>query len=270
MGPSGAISAVSVFTALLRQNSLLMPRYKLTVEFDGTAYAGWQRQKNASTIQETLEEAVTAFCGETPRVEGAGRTDAGVHALAMSAHVDIARPAEAFQVMGALNYHLKPHPICVVSVEHVSDDFHARFSCKARHYEYRIINRHAPLTLERNKAWRVSPPLQSDEMHEAAQLLVGQHDFTTFRASLCQAASPLKTLTKIDVSRYGEVIVVRCHAPSFLHHQVRSIVGSLVEVGRGAWGISDFNKALKIADRKACGPVAPPDGLYFIKADYDV
>ena len=245
-----------------------MARFKLLIEFDGTDYAGWQRQKNAPSIQEAIEQAILAFCGEQANLVGAGRTDAGVHARAMAAHVDIDRPVEPFRLGEALNFYLKPAPIAILEVSAVSDQFHARFSCTARHYEYLIYNRRAPLTLERAQAWRITQPLDHQAMNEAAQVLVGKHDFTTFRAAQCQSNSPVKTLSAIGVERSDDWVKVRCHAPSFLHHQVRSIVGCLVEVGRGSWTVDDLAGALKKADRAACAMVAPATGLYFMQADY--
>lgn len=245
-----------------------MPRYRLIIEFDGTAYAGWQRQNNGPSVQGALETAVTAFCSETATVHGAGRTDAGVHALAMTAHVDLARAFRPDTVRDAINFHLKPQPIAVIGAFPASPAFHARFDCLARHYRYVIINRRPPLTFERNFAWRVGRPLDVRAMHAAAQRLVGQHDFTTFRAAQCQAHSPVKTMAGIAVDRRSERVLIRCHARSFLHHQVRSIAGSLVRVGQGDWTADDLAAALAARDRAACGPVAPPDGLYFVRADY--
>ncbi len=247
-----------------------MQRFKLTIEYDGTGFVGWQRQANGPSIQENLERAVTSFCGEEALVQSAGRTDAGVHALGMIAHVDIEKDASPGTVRDAINYHLNGAPIAVLACEPVSDDFHARFSCLRRSYEYRIVNRRAPLALDASRAWRIAQPLDAEAMDAAAQCLVGQHDFTTFRAAACQAESPVKTLEQISVVRAGEEIILRCAARSFLHHQVRSITGSLVEVGRGKWRSRDMSAALKARDRKRCGPVAPPDGLYFVKADYGV
>lgn len=246
-----------------------MPRYKLTLEYDGGPFVGWQRQENGPSVQGALEDAVAALTGAPSLVYGAGRTDAGVHALAMIAHVDIDKNYGARVVQNALNQHLRPAPIAVLGVEEASEDFHARFSCLCRAYEYRIINRRAPLTLERGRAWRISAPLDADAMHAAAQSLVGRHDFTTFRSVQCQAKDPVKTLEEITVSRAGEDIVLRCAARSFLHHQVRSIAGSLAEVGRGRWRACDLENALQAKARAACGPVAPPDGLYFRRADYE-
>ncbi|MEL7200511.1 MAG: tRNA pseudouridine(38-40) synthase TruA [Pseudomonadota bacterium] len=245
-----------------------MTRYKLLIEFDGTPYAGWQRQKNAPSVQHCVEAAVLAFCGETVTLGAAGRTDAGVHATEMVAHVDIQKTVRADQVRDGLNFHLGDAPIVIRDAVVADDDFHARFNCTGRHYRYDILNRRAPAALARNRAWHVIGTLDVVLMAQAAQCLVGRHDFTTFRASQCQAESPVKTLNAIAVARQGEIVKVTCHARSFLHHQVRSMVGSLVMVGRGRWSSADFEAAFKACDRTRCGPVAPPDGLYFVKADY--
>lgn len=246
-----------------------MPRYRLIIEYDGGPFVGWQRQENGPSVQGALEDAVMALTGGEAGVLGAGRTDAGVHALAMVAHVDIEKAFDTDVVRDALNHHLRPAPIAVLSAEQASDEFHARFSCVERAYEYRIVNRRSPLTLERGRAWQIAAPLDADAMHDAAQCLVGRHDFTTFRSVQCQAETPVKTLNEITVSRIGESVLLQCAARSFLHHQVRSIVGSLVEVGRGKWRERDFKAALDAKAREACGPVAPPDGLYFVRADYE-
>jgi tRNA pseudouridine38-40 synthase len=245
-----------------------MPRYKLITEYDGTNFVGWQRQENGSSIQTLIEGAAKAFCGEDLTIHSAGRTDAGVHAIAMTAHLDIEKDYPPDTVRDAINQHMRPAPVAILSAEKASDDFHARFSCVRRAYEYRIVNRRAPLALDAGRAWRVSPPLDADAMHEAAQALVGKHDFTTFRAAACQADTPVKTLHEISVSRIGEEVVVRCAARSFLHHQVRSMTGSLVEVGRGKWRARDLKAALEAKDRTRCAQVAPPEGLYFVRADY--
>jgi tRNA pseudouridine38-40 synthase len=246
-----------------------VPRYGLTIEYDGRPFVGWQRQDNGPSIQAALEDAVKALSGEAAVVHSAGRTDAGVHALAMQAHVDLEKTFRSDVVRDALNQHLKPQPIAVLSAQIASDDFHARFSCIERAYEYRIVNRRPPLTLDVGKAWRVPAALDAGAMHDAAQCLIGRHDFTTFRAAQCQAETPVKTLNEISVARAGEDIMIRCAARSFLHHQVRSITGSLVEVGRGKWRLRDLKAALEAKDRSACGPVAPPDGLYFVRAVYE-
>jgi tRNA pseudouridine38-40 synthase len=243
-------------------------RYKLTIEYDGAPFVGWQVQHNGMSVQGALEAAVTAFCGEYVHVQGAGRTDAGVHALGQVAHVDLARDWEADTVRDAINAHLRPHPVAVLTAETAADDFDARFSARQRHYLYRIVNRRAPLALEARRAWRVPRRLDGAAMHAAAQVLVGKHDFTTFRATECQAKSPVKTLDRLDVERDGDELRVYALARSFLHHQVRSMVGSLVQVGDGRWSADDLSRALAARDRRACGPVAPPDGLYLVKVDY--
>jgi tRNA pseudouridine38-40 synthase len=245
-----------------------MPRYKLLVEYDGTAFVGWQVQDNGLSVQSALEAAVLAFCGESISVRGAGRTDAGVHALGQVAHLDLTREWDADTVRDAINAHLKPHPIAVLSAEIVPAAFDARFSALKRHYLYRIVNRRAPLALETARAWRVARPLDAQAMNAAAQNLVGRHDFTTFRAAECQAKSPVKTLDRLDVERSGEHVRIHASARSFLHHQVRSMVGSLALVGEGKWSPDDLARALEARDRKACGPVAPPDGLYLVGVDY--
>jgi tRNA pseudouridine38-40 synthase len=245
-----------------------MPRYKLVIEYDGTPFAGWQVQAVGVTVQGILMAALESFVGERTAVQGAGRTDAGVHALAQVAHVDLARDWDCDTVRDALNAYLRPHPIAVLNAERVADDFDARFSATQRHYRYRIVNRRPDLALERNRAWRVARPLDVDAMHVAAQALVGRHDFTTFRAAECQAKSPVKTLGRLAVERQGEEVLVHASARSFLHHQVRSMVGSLVLVGDGKWRVEDLAAALAARDRSACGQVAPPDGLYLVGVDY--
>jgi tRNA pseudouridine38-40 synthase len=245
-----------------------MPRYKLVIEYDGTPFVGWQVQDNGPSIQGALEAAAAAFSGETVTMRGAGRTDAGVHALGQVAHVDFARAWDADTVRDAINAHLRPHPIAVLSAEAVADNFDARFSAVKRHYRYRIVNRRAPLALDAARAWRIPRPLDAQAMHAAAQRLVGRHDFTTFRAAECQAKSPVKTLDHLDVERHGDEVHVRASARSFLHHQVRSMVGSLALVGDGRWSADDLARALAARDRAACGPVAPPDGLYLVRVDY--
>ena len=245
-----------------------MPRYKLTIEYDGSPFAGWQIQADQVTVQGVLTAAVEALTGEKTLVQGAGRTDAGVHARAQVAHVDLTRAWEADTVRDALNAHLRPHPVAVLAAERAADDFNARTSAIKRHYRYRILNRRADLTLELRRAWRVPRPLDAAAMHEAAQRLVGKHDFTTFRSTECQARSPVKTLDRLDVERHGEEVIVLAGARSFLHNQVRSMVGSLVAVGEGKWSADDLGQALAARDRTACGQVAPPDGLYLMKVDY--
>ncbi len=245
-----------------------MPRYKLTIEYDGAPFCGWQVQENAASVQGALEAAVKAMCGEVVRVHGAGRTDAGVHALAQVAHCDIAKPFRPDRLRDGLNAHLRPHPIGVLDVEIVPDTFEARFSAIKRHYRYRIVNGRANLALDSGRAWRIPRHLDTDAMHAAAQRLVGKHDFTTFRHSDCQAKSPEKTLDQLDVVRDGNAVTVLTSARSFLHSQVRSMVGSLVWVGEGRWSADDLSAALAARDRTACGIVAPPDGLYLVRVDY--
>jgi tRNA pseudouridine38-40 synthase len=245
-----------------------MPRYKLTIEYDGTPYVGWQIQDNGPTIQGALTDAIAAFTGERPIVYGAGRTDAGVHALGQVAHVDLARDWDSDNVRDAINFHLRPQPIAALAAERVPDTFDARFSATKRHYFYRISNRRADLTLEQNRAWRVPRPLDSVAMHAAAQKLIGKHDFTTFRSSECQAKSPLKTLDRLDVTRDGDDVRITACARSFLQHQVRSMVGSLVHVGEGKWSADDLAAALAARDRTVCGQVAPPHGLYLVRVEY--
>jgi tRNA pseudouridine38-40 synthase len=246
-----------------------MPRYKLTIEYDGRPFVGWQVQDNGPSVQGVLAAAIAAFCGEEARVQGAGRTDAGVHALAQVGHVDLAKDWDEDTVRDALNAHLRPYPVAVLKAERVADTFDARFSAIRRHYRYRIISRRADLTLERGLAWRIGKPLDSAAMHAAAQRLVGRHDFTTFRHAECQAKSPVKTLDRLDVERSADVIDVAASARSFLHTQVRSMVGALALVGEGKWTADDVSDALAKRDRTACAPVAPPDGLYLTRVDYE-
>ena len=245
-----------------------MPRYKLTIEYDGAPFCGWQIQADQVTVQGVLTAAVTALTGDTVLVQGAGRTDAGVHARGQVAHADLARDWPTDTVRDALNAHLRPHPVAVLSAERVPDDFNARMSAVKRHYLYRIINRRADLALDAGHAWRVPRPLDAAAMHDAAQWLVGKHDFTTFRSTECQAKSPVKTLDQLDVERDGDTLHIITSARSFLHNQVRSMVGSLVAVGDGKWSADDLARALQARDRTACGQVAPPDGLYLMKVDY--
>jgi tRNA pseudouridine38-40 synthase len=245
-----------------------VPRYKLTIEYDGAPFAGWQIQADRPTVQGVLTAAVEALSGEKANVQGAGRTDAGVHARGQVAHVDLAKDWDVDTIRDALNAHLRPHPVAVLAAERAADDFNARTSAIKRHYLYRIVNRRADLTLDAGNAWRVPRPLDAAAMHAAAQRLVGKHDFTTFRSTECQAKSPLKTLDVLSVERNGDAIDVRASARSFLHSQVRSIVGSLVAVGDGKWSADDLTRALAARDRTACGQVAPPDGLYLIRVDY--
>ncbi|NWH08151.1 MAG: tRNA pseudouridine(38-40) synthase TruA [Alphaproteobacteria bacterium] len=245
-----------------------MTCYKLTIEYDGAAFVGWQRQENGASVQEAIETAIHQFCGETVTIVGAGRTDAGVHALGQVAHALIEKDTRADTVRDALNAHLRPHPIAILKAETVPPDFHARLGARARHYWYRIVTRRAPLTIDRAHAWHVLRPLDADAMHAAAQHLVGRHDFTTFRAAGCQAKSPVKTLDVLTVARAGEEIHVRASARSFLHHQVRSFVGTLKRVGEGRWSAQDVKAALEACDRTRCAPLAPPDGLYLVRVDY--
>jgi tRNA pseudouridine38-40 synthase len=245
-----------------------MPRYKLTIEYDGTPFCGWQIQDNAPTVQGALEAAVKAMCGEEVRVHGSGRTDAGVHALAQVAHCDIAKRFPPDRLRDGLNAHLRPNPVAVLAAEIVPDDFEARFSAKKRHYHYRIRNTRANLALDIGRVWRVPRRLDTDAMHEAAQRLIGKHDFTTFRDTECQAKSPVKTLDQLDVTRSGDAVDIITSARSFLHSQVRSMVGSLVWVGEGRWTADDLAAALAARNRAACGPVAPPEGLYLVRVEY--
>ena len=245
-----------------------MPRYKLTIEYDGAPFVGWQVQDNGPSVQAVLTAAIAAFCGYSVEVRGAGRTDAGVHATGQVAHVDLAKSWDTDTVRDAVNAHLRPHPVAVLSAELAADDFDARFSATKRHYLYRIVNRRADLALDRLRAWRIGRPLDAAAMQAAAQRLVGRHDFTTFRAAECQAKSPVKTLERLDVAHDGDEICIHASARSFLHTQVRSMVGSLALVGEGRWSADDLARALAARDRAACGPVAPPDGLYLARVDY--
>ncbi|MDE3016978.1 MAG: tRNA pseudouridine(38-40) synthase TruA [Pseudomonadota bacterium] len=263
-----------------------MPRYKLIIEYDGTPYAGWQKQADRPTVQSALAQAVLKFSGAETDIIGAGRTDAGVHALAQAAHVDLPKEYDPFSVMQGLNFYLynsvshgvaaqdtvlhaaHGHRISVISAELVADDFHARFSATRRHYLYRIINRRARLGLEANRAWHAAEELDARAMRAAARLLVGHHDFTSFRDTQCQARSPEKTLDTLDVKRAGEEIHITASARSFLHHQVRIMVGTLAMVGKGKWSPNDVKNALAAKNRAAAGPTAPPDGLYLTRVDY--
>jgi tRNA pseudouridine38-40 synthase len=245
-----------------------MHRYRLTIEYDGRPFCGWQRQADKLSVQQALEEAIARFSGETVTTQAAGRTDAGVHALGQVAHFDLERGWDPFKIREALNFHLKPHPIAVLEADAVGLDFKARFSATARSYEYRILNRRARPALDEGKVWHVPVGLDADAMHAAAQLILGRHDFSTFRAAECQANSPIRTLDLFSVSREAEMVIVRAKARSFLHSQVRSMVGSLKLVGDAKWRPEDFRAALDAADRSRCGPLAPPDGLYLTAVDY--
>jgi tRNA pseudouridine38-40 synthase len=245
-----------------------MPRYKLLIEYDGAPFVGWQVQASGLSVQGLMAEAIAAFAGERATVRGAGRTDAGVHALGQVAHVDLAQDWDAGTVRDAINAHLRPHPIAVLAAETAPERFDARFSAVRRHYRYRILNRRADLTLDRGHAWRVPRPLDHAAMHAAARRLVGTHDFTTFRDTQCQAKSPVKTLDRLDVTRAGDEIGIEAAARSFLHTQVRSMVGALVAVGDGRWTGDDLAAALQARDRTACAPLAPPEGLYLARVDY--
>lgn len=245
-----------------------MTRFRLTVEYDGAPFMGWQRQAHGPSVQQSIEEAAEAITGQKAILHAAGRTDAGVHALAMAAHVDIERPIAPFRLAEGLNARLRPLPVAILAAEPVADDWHARFSCVGRRYRYRIANRRAPLALESGRAWQVAVPLDARAMVEAAQGLIGTHDFTTFRSAHCQSESPVKTLDRLSVRREGEFILIEAAARSFLHHQVRSMVGCLQLVGRGKWSGADLKRALEAKDRAALGLNAPPHGLYFVEAVY--
>jgi len=245
-----------------------MPRYKLTIEYDGRPFHGWQRQKDGASVQAALEQAVLDFSGETIALHGAGRTDAGVHAIGQVAHLDLEKNVSLESLQNAINHHLRPKPIAVIHVMQVSEDFHARFSATRREYLYRIINRRGPLVLEAGRAWHLPGMIEAEVMHEAAQRLVGNHDFTSFRSAACQAKSPVKTLDRVAVIRKGEEIRVTLSARSFLHHQVRNIVGTLKLVGEHKWPIDKVEEALEAKSRAAAGPTAPADGLYLTKIEY--
>ena len=248
-----------------------MPRFRMTIEYDGTPYCGWQRQDNGPSVQAALEQAVFNLTGEEVAIRGAGRTDSGVHARGQVAHVDLAKDWRPDQLRNALNAHLfsAGERVAVLDAARAEPGFDARFSATRRHYLYRIISRKAPLTIDDKRAWFVAKRLDHEAMHEAAQRLVGYHDFTTFRSAHCQADSPLRTLDRLDVNRDGETIEIRASAQSFLHNQIRSFAGTLKLVGEGKWTPEDVAAALAERDRKRCGPVAPPHGLYFMAVDYD-
>jgi len=245
-----------------------MPRYKLTIEYDGSGFLGWQAQPNGQTVQNVLEAAIELLHGEPLTLQAAGRTDTGVHALGQVAHFDCPKVWDPFVLCNAINGNVRPHAVSVLSAVEVSEEFQARFSAIGRRYLYRILNRRAPATIDRQKVWHVPKHLDVDAMHQAAQYLVGKHDFTTFRAAECQAKSPVKTLTRLDVMRFDEMVEIRAEARSFLHHQVRSMVGSLVQVGLGKWHPIDMRRALEAKDRSKCGPVCPSDGLYLVEVLY--
>lgn len=245
-----------------------MTRYRLDIEYDGRPFQGWQRQADVPSVQQVLEQAAAELDDAPVTAHTAGRTDTGVHALGQVAHIDlqIARPAD--KLADALNYHMRPNPVAILRAEEVDESFHARFSATARYYRYTIINRRADLTVDKGLAWRVAQPLDAESMNAGAQHLTGHHDFTTFRDSQCQARSPMRTLDTITVERVGERVEITCSARAFLHRQVRSMVGSLVEVGRGRREPAWIGDILAAAERAACGPVAPPDGLYLTGVDY--
>lgn len=247
-----------------------MPRFRLDLEYDGTPYAGWQRQAGQHSVQAAIEQAIEKFCGDSVSLRGAGRTDAGVHATGQVAHADLTKVWSGDKVRDAVNAHLQQagELIAILKATNVSPEFDARFSATGRHYLYRIVNRRAPPALDRSKVWWVPKRLDAEAMHEAAKLLLGRHDFTTFRSTQCQANSPVRTLERLDVVRDGDIVKIRASARSFLHNQVRSIVGSLKRVGEGGWTSSDLKAALDARDRAACGQVAPPDGLFLTKVDY--
>lgn len=245
-----------------------MPRYRMTIEYDGTPFTGWQGQPGMSTIQGSLQAAFQGFTGEDVYLRGAGRTDTGVHAMGQVAHVDLRLPRAPLKIREAMNFYLRPHPISVISCEEVPPEFDARFSATSRHYLYRILNRRAPPALDINRVWAVTLPLDAEAMHAAAQRLLGRHDFTTFRASACQARNPVRTLDQLNVRRVGSEIHIEASARSFLHSQVRSMTGSLKRVGEGKWTPDDLARAFASCDRAACGPVAPPCGLYLEHVAY--
>lgn len=245
-----------------------MPRYKLTIEYDGAPFAGFQRQHNLATVQGAIEQAIFLYCQQTVTLVTAGRTDSGVHATGQVAHVDLTGERAAHRVQDALNYHVRNLPISILAVEQVGDDFHARFSALARHYRYQILLRRAPVALERGRVWQIRHPLDVAAMRDAARVLLGKHDFTTFRHVNCQSKSPVKTLDRLDVDGRGDRIVIEASARSFLHTQVRSLVGALVMVGDRRWTRADLEDALRACNRKRCAPIAPSHGLYLVKVDY--
>jgi tRNA pseudouridine38-40 synthase len=245
-----------------------MTRFRLTLEYDGSPFVGWQRQDNGPSVQGALEDAIEKLSGERVTVTGAGCSDAGVHALGQVAQFDLEKVFEPGKIRDGLNHFLRPNPVVVLDAAVADTDFHARFSARSRHYLFRILNRRSPPALDDKRVWHVSPKLDADAMHAAAQVLVGQHDFTTFRAAECQAQSPVKTLDRLDVSRRADEIHIEASARSFLHHQIRSFAGTLKLVGEGKWTARDVAEALAAKDRARCGPVSPPDGLYLVRVDY--
>lgn len=245
-----------------------MPRYKLTIEYDGHGFLGWQSQASGPAVQSVLEAALEKLHGQKLVLHGAGRTDTGVHALAQVAHFDAPKAWDPFVLCNAINGNVRPHAVSVLFAEEVNEEFHARFSATGRRYLFRIMNRRAPPTIDKHKVWHVPAPLDEGAMHEGAQHLIGKHDFTTFRAADCQAKSPVKTLDRLDVMRFEEMIEIRAEARSFLHHQVRSMVGSLAQVGLGRWHPLEMRRVLEARDRTRCGPVCPPDGLYLAEVVY--
>ncbi len=245
-----------------------MPRFAITIEYDGTPFVGWQRQPELPSVQQCIEEAIEGFAGESVEVQAAGRTDAGVHALGQVVHFDLRRDWDPFRIAEAMNFHLKPHPVAVIGAREVEEDFQARFSATSRHYLYKILNRRARPTVQAGRVWHVPVPLDVPAMNEAAQLLVGEHDFTTFRAAECQAKSPVRTLDRIAVTRQDDMISITLSARSFLHHQVRSFAGSLRMVGEGKWQAQDLQNALEAKNRSWCGAMAPACGLYLTAVDY--
>lgn len=264
-----ALLATAAFAvSAARRAARSMTRYKLTIEYDGTPFVGWQRQAEGTSVQGAIEDAIFAFSGERVTIRAAGRTDSGVHALGQVVHVDLAAPRPPMKIREALNHYLRPAPVAVLACDETSAAFDARYSAIRRRYVYRILNRRAPPALMRNRVWWVAVPLDAEAMRVAARQLVGRHDFTTFRAAQCQANSPLRTLDRLDVVADGEAIDIYAEARSFLHHQVRSIVGTLKHVGDGRWQPDMAGEALRACDRSRCGVVAPPTGLYLVGVDY--